>query len=534
MPADDYLFEPEELDDLLAPIALYPDPLIAQILPAATFIDQVDEAARFVKLYGASPRIDYKPWDVSVKAVAYYPTVLFMMDQRYDWTVALGQAYVNQPDDVLDAIQRLRAEALAVGNLTSTSQQQVIVEGGYIRIVPAQPTVIYVPQYDPAVVYWERPQPSLGLITFGIGFTIGAWLNRDCDWREHRVYYHGWQDGGWVGRARPHVRDRRNVYINNQYTTININKRVVRYDTERFRGEIRRDVQERREWGGRPAPRPGDERGRVPGFQPRDRGERRAEPPSREKPAPRVEQPRPAPGGGFRPALPGKDERGQEGTVRPGFPSRDRGERRTEPQQPTPRVEQPRPAPGGDVRPVPPDRDERGRGGFERPGSPPRDAGERRMAPPQEKPAPRVGQPIAVPRAEQPRPDNRPLYRGRETGSKETAPASGFGGYGTRGDASTYRERGQSSRENIRRDERPQPAPAPVQRPTPAPSPAPPPRPAPRAEQPRPAPKVEQPRPAPAQRQGFSGDRQNAPKPAERSAPRQAPPEKPGKDEGRK
>ena len=127
-------FAAAELDELLAPIALYPDPLIAQILPAATFFDQVDAATRYVKQFGNVALIDDQPWDVSVKAVAHYPDVLFMMDQKYDWTVSLGEAYINQPQDVMDAIQRLRAEAEAEGNLVSNSQQQVINEGGIISI----------------------------------------------------------------------------------------------------------------------------------------------------------------------------------------------------------------------------------------------------------------------------------------------------------------------------------------------------------------------------------------------------------------
>ena len=143
------LFTAEELDDLLAPIALYPDPLLAQILPAATFIDQIDLAARYMGQYGKSALIDDQQWDVSVKAVAHYPDVLFMMDQKYDWTVSLGQAYASQPQDVMDAIQRLRAEAEAEGNLVSTAEQQVVDEGGVISIVPAEPDVVYVPQYDP-------------------------------------------------------------------------------------------------------------------------------------------------------------------------------------------------------------------------------------------------------------------------------------------------------------------------------------------------------------------------------------------------
>lgn len=250
------LFTPEELDDLLAPIALYPDPLLAQVLPAATFIDQIDEAARFVRLYGKSARISDQPWDVSVKAVAHYPEVLFMMDQKYDWTVSLGQAFIDQQQEVMDAIQRLRAEADRMGNLVSTPQQQVIVEREIIRIVPAAPEVIYVPQYDPLVVYVERPYNSFGFVSFGTGFTIGAWLNRDCDWHERRVFYHGWRGNGWISRARPHIHDRRNIYINNSYTTINLNHRVRQHDTVRYRDEVRRDVRHRRELPGRPLPPP--------------------------------------------------------------------------------------------------------------------------------------------------------------------------------------------------------------------------------------------------------------------------------------
>jgi len=241
------LFSAEELDDLLAPIALYPDPLIAQILPAATFVDQIDEAVRYLRQYGQTARVDDMPWDVSVKAVAHYPDVLFMMDQKYDWTVSLGQAYVNQTQDVMDAIQRLRAEAVAAGTLVSTPQQQVITEDDVVSIVPAQPEEIYVPQYDPLAVYEENPSPAYGFITFSIGLPIGAWLNRDCDWHRHRVYYHGWQGGGWISRARPHVQARNNVYVNNTYSVVKVNRQVLQHDTARYREEIRSNVQYRPE-----------------------------------------------------------------------------------------------------------------------------------------------------------------------------------------------------------------------------------------------------------------------------------------------
>ena len=251
--ANDAPFTAEELDELLAPIALYPDPLLAQILPAATFADQIDLAARYVRQYGQAARIDGQPWDVSVKAVAHYPGVLSMMDQRYDWTVSMGQAYINQQQDVMDAIQRLRAEAEANGNLVSTPEQQVVDAEGVISIDPAASDMIYVPQYDPLAVYVEAPSPGYGFITFGTGFVIGAWLNRDCNWHGHRIYYHGWQGGGWIGRARLHIRGGNSIYIDNRYRTISVNREALRHDTTRYRGEIRRNAQIRPVPSGRAA-----------------------------------------------------------------------------------------------------------------------------------------------------------------------------------------------------------------------------------------------------------------------------------------
>src|ERR1700691_1015945 len=147
-------FSPDQLDDLLAPIALYPDPLLAQILLAATFPDQVDEAARFCR-GGANPDdIDTQPWDVSVKAVAHYPTVLYMMADGLDWTTALGQAYVNQAADVMASVQRLRQEARNAGNLVTTPQQDVEMDDGDIEIWPAEAQDLYLPVYDPGLVFF--------------------------------------------------------------------------------------------------------------------------------------------------------------------------------------------------------------------------------------------------------------------------------------------------------------------------------------------------------------------------------------------
>jgi hypothetical protein len=226
------MFSPDQLDNLLAPIALYPDPLLAQVLIAATFVDQVDEASRWMRANNNPAAIDYQAWDVSVKAVAHYPPILQMMSDQLDWTTSVGQAYVYQSPDVMMSIQRLRAEAYKLGNLVTNERQEVIVEGNEIRIVPVQPEVIYVPSYDPNIIY-AHPFSFFGdiypddLISFGVGFAIGVWLINDCDWHNHRIYYHGWRGSGWIAHSRPHVRVTDVVYVNNKYRNIQINRDIV-------------------------------------------------------------------------------------------------------------------------------------------------------------------------------------------------------------------------------------------------------------------------------------------------------------------
>ncbi|HYL92040.1 MAG TPA: DUF3300 domain-containing protein [Alphaproteobacteria bacterium] len=220
-------FSNDQLENLLAPIALYPDPLLAQVLLASTFPDQIDEAARMVRAYGGGYDIDDADWDVSVKAVAHYPSILSMMADKIDWTTSLGQAYVNQSTDVMEAVQRLRVQARAANNLVSTPQQEIVETDGYIYIYPAQPQYIYVPVYDPAVVYFPRRVYSAPVIWFGVGLVIGAWLNHDCDWGHRRIYYHGWEHGpAWVERSRPRI-SITNIYVNNNYRNVVINRRVV-------------------------------------------------------------------------------------------------------------------------------------------------------------------------------------------------------------------------------------------------------------------------------------------------------------------
>ena len=150
---------PEQLQQLVAPIALYPDSLVAQILAASTFPEQVVEADRWVQ---ANPdlkgdalgqAVDQQPWDPSVKALAAFPSVLGNMDKNLSWTSSLGDAYYNQQQDVMDAVQVMRQRAEEAGNLKTTPQQVVTTQGSTIVIQPANPDVVYVPAYDPWMVY---------------------------------------------------------------------------------------------------------------------------------------------------------------------------------------------------------------------------------------------------------------------------------------------------------------------------------------------------------------------------------------------
>lgn len=209
-------FTDQELDDLLAPIALYPDPLLAQILPASTYPAEVSDAEAWLNSGGDESRIDEQAWAESVRAIARYPDILQMMAENMDWTANLGDAFLNQPEEVTNSIQRLRWRARAVGSLVSNAEQSVIVEGDYILIVPAQPQYIYVPQYDTSVVYVQASP----FITFGFGLAIGGWLSMDFDWGHHHVIYHGWNRTGWVNHARPFVHIT-NVYINRSRPSIN-------------------------------------------------------------------------------------------------------------------------------------------------------------------------------------------------------------------------------------------------------------------------------------------------------------------------
>ena len=242
------VYSAEELDNLVAPVALYPDALLAQILVAATFPDQVAIAAQYVRERGTR-NIDDQGWDISVKSVAHYPPVLNMLATQDDWATALGQAYASQSGDVMEAVQRLREMAREQGNLVSTQEHTVIQDRDRIIIVPANPQVIYVPTYDPYVVY-ARPIFGFGFHTgyfsFGIGFPIGSWLVYDVDWWGRRVYYDGWYGGGWRHNARRYIYISP-VYVSPRYRVVNINvnifsRRVNYINLDRRHRYVRRDV----------------------------------------------------------------------------------------------------------------------------------------------------------------------------------------------------------------------------------------------------------------------------------------------------
>jgi hypothetical protein len=206
------VFKQEELDQLLAPIALYPDDLLTQILMASTYPLEAVQAERWAKqnksLKGDALKaaLEKQPWDNSVKALVPFPDVLNMMSEKLDWTQKLGDAFLAQQKDVMDTVQKLRRKATEAGNLKSSKEQEVKKEGDIIIVQPANPQVVYVPTYNPTVVYgtWAYPAyppypvyaypPGAALFTFTMGVAIGA------AWHGHG--YHANYHGGTVNVDR--------------------------------------------------------------------------------------------------------------------------------------------------------------------------------------------------------------------------------------------------------------------------------------------------------------------------------------------
>ena len=204
--AEQTVFKQEELDQILAPIALHPDPLISQILMASTYPLEVVQADRWAKqnakLKGdaLTAALEKQDWDASVKSLVNFPQVLTMMSEKLDWTQKLGDAFLADQKVVLDTIQKLRAKAQESGNLKTTQEQTVIVEEKIIKIEPANPQVIYVPSYNPTVVYGAWPYPAYppyyyyppgyvatSMFAFGAGVAMGA------------AWGYAWGNSNWGG-----------------------------------------------------------------------------------------------------------------------------------------------------------------------------------------------------------------------------------------------------------------------------------------------------------------------------------------------
>jgi hypothetical protein len=200
-------FSKEQLEQMVAPIALYPDSLLSQVLMASTYPLEIVEAQRWVGQNSSlkDDELDKamldKSWDPSIKALCHLPDVLTKMSDNLDWTQDLGDAFLGQKQEVMDTVQRMRNLAYEAGNLKTTEQQVVTQQPNEMIVIESpQPQVVYVPSYSPTVVYgsaWSYPSyyyppmyapypPGYGLMTFGFGMAMGAAIWGDCDW-----------DGGW-------------------------------------------------------------------------------------------------------------------------------------------------------------------------------------------------------------------------------------------------------------------------------------------------------------------------------------------------
>src|SRR3984885_13232672 len=230
-PAQALQQNPQQLQQLVAPIALYPDGLVAQILAAASYPEQVVEAESWLEKHKnltgekLGKEVNKQHWDASVKALTQFPAVLANMNQNLAWTSELGDAYVNQQQALNQAIQTMRQKAQQAGNLKTTPQENVTTQGQTIVIQPAAPDVVYVPQYDPWLAYgyplaafpgWY-PFPGLFLggpgIAFGLGFGIGLYAGFGWGWHNWGYDWHG---GGRVVYNH-------NTYISHSRSIVNRN-----------------------------------------------------------------------------------------------------------------------------------------------------------------------------------------------------------------------------------------------------------------------------------------------------------------------
>jgi hypothetical protein len=220
---------PDQLNQLVAPIALYPDSLVAQVVAASTYPTQIVEADRFVQSQGGAPpdqiaqAVNGQAWDPSVKALCAFPSVLANMDKNLEWTTNLGNAYYNQPQDVMNAVQGLRQQAYSAGHLQSSEQLAVTYAPGDIVIAPANPAVVYVPYYDPWAYWgfrpyyaWYAPPPPFGWragfgFGFGVGIGVGLWGG----------YGWGWGHWGFGWGPHPYLAYGHGMWVSRSVTVVN-------------------------------------------------------------------------------------------------------------------------------------------------------------------------------------------------------------------------------------------------------------------------------------------------------------------------
>jgi len=273
---DDKKFKPEELDQMLAPIALYPDGLLSQILMASGYPLEIVEAARWSKanpaLKGdaAVQAVKDKDWDTSVKSLVAFPDVLANLNEHLEWTQKMGDAMISQESDVADSIQRLRAKASAAGNLQSTPQQTVTTQGSgdsiqYV-IQPTNPEVVYVPSYNPSWAYGTWPYPAYPPTYYPFGGPLATGILWGVGIAAAGAIFGGWAWGG-RGNSYASVNVNRAVNIDNNFNRNNINTDGRwRHQVDHRKGVGYRDnaTRERFNQGPRPGAAQRDEfRGRL-------------------------------------------------------------------------------------------------------------------------------------------------------------------------------------------------------------------------------------------------------------------------------
>jgi Protein of unknown function (DUF3300) len=225
-------FKPEELDQMLAPVALYPDSLLSQVLMAAGYPLEVVEAERWsranptLKGDAALGAVKDKGWDTSVISLVAFPDVLAQMSDHLEWTQKLGDAMIGQPQDVADSVQRLRAQAAAAGNLQSTPQQTVTAQGSgdnvqYV-IAPADPALVYVPAYNPAWVYGTWPYPAYPPVYYPFAGALARGFFWGVGFAAAGALFGGWNWGG-RGNSYVNVNVNRAVNIDNHFDRTRIN-----------------------------------------------------------------------------------------------------------------------------------------------------------------------------------------------------------------------------------------------------------------------------------------------------------------------